>query len=112
MDYILAIILLLNLILFIETLRLYPALPVLTRLCQNDYKVPGTHFTIEKNTLILISNYGIQRDPEYFPEPSNFNPERFNQENKAKRPFVAHIPFGEGPRICPGKYTIKLFYNN
>nr|QYA71966.1 cytochrome P450 [Anoplophora glabripennis] len=86
-----------------ETLRLYPVFPILPRVALNDYKVPGTDFTIEKNTLVLVSNMGIQRDPEYYPNPDQFDPERFSVENKSNRPFVAHIPFGEGPRICVGK---------
>lgn len=81
---------------------MYPILPILLRLCGGDYKVPGTDFVMTKNTLVIIPIYGIQRDPEYFPQPSKFDPERFTTENKAKRPFISYTPFGEGPRICPG----------
>lgn len=93
-----------------ETLRLYPVFPILPRVAINDYKVPETDFTIEKNTLVLVSNMGIQRDPEYYPNPDQFDPERFSVENKSNRPFVAHIPFGEGPRICVGKHFIFIFW--
>ncbi|KAJ8967190.1 hypothetical protein NQ314_003019 [Rhamnusium bicolor] len=86
-----------------ETLRLYPVFPILPRVCVNDYNVPGTNFTIEKNTFVLVSNMGIQRDPEYFPNPDKFDPNQFSSENKSKRPFIAHLPFGEGSRICVGK---------
>ncbi|XP_018571703.2 cytochrome P450 6a8-like isoform X2 [Anoplophora glabripennis] len=86
-----------------ETLRLYPVLPILPRQCAKDYKVPGTNVTIEKGTYAIISNMGIQRDPEYYPNPDKFIPERFSKENNAKRPFISHVPFGEGPRICVGK---------
>lgn len=86
-----------------ETLRLYPVFPILPRVCVKDYQVPGTDFTIEKNTFVMVSNMGIQRDPHYYPDPEKFDPERFSNENKAKRPLVSHVPFGEGPRICVGK---------
>ncbi|KAJ8977036.1 hypothetical protein NQ317_017710 [Molorchus minor] len=86
-----------------ETLRLYPVFPILPRVCVKDYAVPGTDFTIEKDTFVMVSNMGIQRDPEYYPNPDKFDPERFFRENKSLRPFIAHIPFGEGPRICLGK---------
>lgn len=87
----------------LETLRLYPVFPILPRACVKDYKVPGTDFIIEKDTFVMVSNMGIQRDPEYYPNPNSFDPERFSNENKAKRPFVSHVPFGEGPRVCVGK---------
>ncbi|KAJ8941638.1 hypothetical protein NQ318_010664 [Aromia moschata] len=86
-----------------ETLRLYPVFPILPRHCLNDYKVPGTDFTLEKDTLVMITNMGIQRDPEYYPNPDQFDPERFSDEYRSARPFVSHVPFGEGPRICVGK---------
>lgn len=86
-----------------ETLRLYPVFPILPRVCVKDYKVEGTDVTIEKNTQVIVSNMGIQRDPEYWPNPNQFDPERFSKEEKAKRPHIAYMPFGEGQRICVGK---------
>lgn len=68
--------------------------------------MPGTDFVLEKNTFVLVSNYGLQRDPEYYPDPLKFDPERFYPENKGTRPFVANLPFGEGPRICIGRYFV------
>nr|AZR39435.1 cytochrome P450 [Agasicles hygrophila] len=86
-----------------ETLRIYPIFPIVPRSCVEDYQIPGTDFTIEKGTEIIVSNMGIQRDPEYYPNPLQFDPDRWTYENKLGRPFVANLPFGEGPRICVGK---------
>ncbi|CAH1159593.1 unnamed protein product [Phaedon cochleariae] len=86
-----------------ETLRLYPVFPILPRICKEDYPIPGTDVVLEKNTFVMVTNMGIQRDPEYYPNPEQFNPDNFNVENKGTRPHVANIPFGEGPRICVGK---------
>ena len=39
-------------------------------------------------------------DDNIFPEPTKFDPSRF--ENQASIPPYCFIPFGGGPRICPG----------
>nr|UUB32636.1 cytochrome P450 CYP6CR2 [Dendroctonus rhizophagus] len=86
-----------------ETLRKYPVFPILPRSCENDYLIPDSNVTIEKGTLVMVTNLGIHYDPEYYPDPMRFDPERFTSENKAKRPFCSFVPFGEGQRICVGK---------
>ncbi|XP_025831658.1 probable cytochrome P450 6a14 [Agrilus planipennis] len=85
-----------------ETLRKYPPVPLLPRLCTKDYKVQNSDVIIEKGILLSIPVYGIHHDPEYYPNPEKFDPERFSEENKNKRPPLTFLPFGEGPRICIG----------
>jgi cytochrome P450 len=85
---------------FTETLRLHPVLGFFNRICDKPYKVPGTDVVLDKDTPVIIPILGLQRDPEYFPDPLEFNPERFN-EDQAQVPFT-FLPFGEGPRFCIG----------
>ncbi|XP_030761381.1 cytochrome P450 6A1-like isoform X1 [Sitophilus oryzae] len=85
-----------------ETLRKFPPGAVIPRRCTKTYKVPGTEVVIEKGTRVIIPVWGLHRDPEFYPNPEEFNPENFSTENKAKRPDIAYIPFGEGPRMCIG----------
>ncbi|KRT80270.1 cytochrome P450 [Oryctes borbonicus] len=85
-----------------ETLRKYPPLPILTRQCTKDYRVPDSNIIIHKEDAVFIPIKGIHYDPEYYPDPHKFDPTRFTEENKSKRHPFTFLPFGEGPRICIG----------
>jgi hypothetical protein len=86
-------------------LRKYPPVPVYLRECTKDYRIPGKDVIIEKGTPVMVPIYGVQNDPDYFPQPERFDPRRFSPEEKAKRDHYTSIPFGEGPRICIGMYS-------
>ncbi|CAG9772140.1 unnamed protein product [Ceutorhynchus assimilis] len=86
----------------LETLRKYPVSPTLPRVCTKRYNIPGTTVFIEKGTTVEIPIWGIHMDPDYYPNPDIFDPERFSQEEKAKRSASMYLPFGEGPRTCIG----------
>ncbi|XP_059482605.1 cytochrome P450 9e2-like [Neocloeon triangulifer] len=86
-----------------EVLRLHPAAPMSDRMCESNCSFPDFDLTIEKGTSIALPIYGLHTDPDYFPDPFKFDPERFNDENKKNiKPFT-YLPFGEGPRNCIGK---------
>ncbi|XP_046604350.1 probable cytochrome P450 6a14 isoform X1 [Neodiprion virginianus] len=85
-----------------ETLRKYPAVPILNRECTAEIDLPETGLHVEKGTAIIIPVHGIHNDPEIYPDPEKFDPERFTEENIAGRHPYAYLPFGEGPRNCIG----------
>ncbi|KAF7381930.1 hypothetical protein HZH68_015803 [Vespula germanica] len=85
-----------------ETLRKYPPLGFLDRVAIQDYKVPNSDLIIEKGTPVMISMTGMHYDPQYFPDPDKFDPERFNEANKRNIPSYVYFPFGEGPHVCIG----------
>ncbi|XP_031353129.1 probable cytochrome P450 6a13 isoform X2 [Photinus pyralis] len=85
-----------------ETLRKYPPGTLNTRVCVSDYVEPVSGVTIEKGTKVLIPVWGLHMDPEYFPDPERFDPERFSEDNKHNVAPFTYMPFGEGPRICIG----------
>lgn len=89
--------------LFLETLRKYPPAPAFLRKCTKTYQIPGTTAFVREGLSVIIPCYGLHRDPEYFPEPERFDPDRFNEENKSKIWDYAYIPFGDGPRNCIGE---------
>ena len=78
-----------------ESLRKYPPGNVLIRVCNKEYKVPGTNYVIDKGSNIMLPMRAIHNDPEYFPNPEIFDPERFSPEAVKERHPFAFLPFGK-----------------
>ncbi|KAM7309486.1 lithocholate 6-beta-hydroxylase-like [Ixodes scapularis] len=84
-----------------ESLRFYPPLPgFVSRRCQKDFEFNGLR--IPKGTNIQVPARLMHHDPRYWVDPEKFNPDRFSPENKPTIVPMAYIPFGIGPRSCPG----------
>lgn len=76
----------------------------LFRKCNATYQVPNSKAVLYKGETIWIPVFAIHRDPEFYPEPERFDPDRFTKENVAARHPYAYMPFGEGPRNCIGEH--------
>ncbi|KAF5286962.1 hypothetical protein FQR65_LT12421 [Abscondita terminalis] len=86
-----------------ETLRKYPPVAIMTRVCTEDYPLDASrNVVIKKGTKVAIPIYALHHDPEYYPEPEKFDPTRFSEEAVSGRPSLAYMPFGAGPRVCTG----------
>ncbi|XP_073499037.1 cytochrome P450 3A8-like [Phyllobates terribilis] len=83
-----------------ETLRLYPAAGRIERVCKTTTEINGV--TIPKDAVIVIPVFVLHRDPEFWPDPEEFRPERFSKENRETRDPYTFLPFGAGPRNCIG----------
>ncbi|XP_055529175.1 probable cytochrome P450 9f2 isoform X2 [Wyeomyia smithii] len=88
-----------------ETLRMWPPAPVIDRFCVKDYVFDdnaGTRVKIDKWQTLWFPIAALHRDPQYYPDPYKFNPERFSEENRDNINPAAYLPFGVGPRNCIG----------
>ncbi|KAF0303197.1 putative cytochrome P450 6a13 [Amphibalanus amphitrite] len=83
-----------------ETLRMYPSLFHMERICTRPYTLPGTDVTIPAGTIVQLPLLPVHRDARVYPEPLRFNPDRFLPEERQRRHPGAYRPFGAGPRGC------------
>ncbi|KAL3201317.1 hypothetical protein MRX96_053521 [Rhipicephalus microplus] len=85
-----------------EALRLYaPVLTFVSRKAINDFEYKGIHY--KAGTCFMSPTLQIHRDARYWPDPLNFDPERFAPENEGSYHKVAYQAFGVGPRNCLGQ---------
>lgn len=90
-----------------ETLRFYPPLPTIRRVCIQDHYIgpADRQLRIPKGTSINIDVYGVHRLSEYWPDPLTFNYRRWMGDDKEKHLSNSYyfLPFSGGNRKCIGK---------
>jgi isoflavone 2'-hydroxylase len=81
-----------------ETLRLYPAFPMLVpHMSSDDCTIEG--YDIPRDTILLVNAWSIHRDPKMWDDATSFKPERFESGGDTHKLIM---PFGLGRRACPG----------
>ena len=94
-----------------EAMRM-AAVSVTSRRVTKPWTIPGTDITVPVGVGVYIPIMSFHKDPEYWENPEEFNPERFNTDNKSKIRTGTYAPFGLGPRQCLGnnyaKFTMKI----
>ncbi|GAA3076147.1 bifunctional albaflavenone monooxygenase/terpene synthase [Streptomyces glomeratus] len=85
-----------------ETMRVRPAVWILTRRAVTDTRLGG--YRIPAGADVVYSPYAIQRDPRSYERPERFDPHRWQPERAKDVPKYAMTPFGVGNRKCPGDH--------
>lgn len=106
-----------------ECLRLYPSVPLIAREYAEDLVLstyfhtpiltffqsisfPGTG-VVPRGCMIGIHIYDLHRNPNIYPEPEKFDPDRFLPEKVQGRHPFSYVPFSAGSRNCIGNITYR-----
>jgi cytochrome P450 len=88
-----------------ETMRLKPVAPIMQQQAIRDTVLGG--IAIPQGTICMFLLRAGATDAQHFPQPEAFDPDRWLREDGASGKRIA-MPFGAGPRICPGRYLALL----
>ncbi|XP_011878425.1 PREDICTED: cytochrome P450 4C1-like [Vollenhovia emeryi] len=89
-----------------ESLRLYPSVPLIARTLSEDVKLHS--YLVPAGAVMHINIYDIHRDPNFWPNPEVFDPDRFLPERIQNRHPYSYLPFSAGPRNCIGQRFAML----
>ncbi|KAJ1436454.1 cytochrome P450 [Ochromonadaceae sp. CCMP2298] len=85
-----------------ESLRKYSPVPTVVRVSNQDVQL--NEYSVCKGSTLMLCMQGVHLNPDIWPEPLAYKPERFLGEIA---PYT-FIPFIEGPRMCLGQYLSLL----
>jgi cytochrome P450 len=88
-----------------ETMRLKPVAPLLLQQAVRDTTLGG--IAVPAGTTCAFLMRAPATDPQHFPQPLAFDPDRWLREEAAGAKRIS-MPFGAGPRMCPGRYLALL----
>ncbi|XP_054154956.1 cytochrome P450 3A31-like [Oppia nitens] len=92
----------------LETIRMYPSF-VANRRAQEDVYLADIGVTVPKGTDVEMSFISMYYNPQYFPDPYRFNPDRFMRPLVDQQTANTFLPFGSGKyTYCIGQRFAKL----
>ena len=89
-----------------ESLRLYSSVHSFSRVALQDHLIGG--YRVPKDTTVIISSYVTHRLAQYWENPNQFDPERFDKARSVGRSRFAYIPFAAGHRNCIGSHMALM----
>nr|NP_001352728.2 cytochrome P450 310a1-like [Lucilia cuprina] len=102
-----------------ETVRKYPSVAYIERICRKDFQLPKSKHTLREGKSFIIPLLAIQRDEKYFEDPLSFKPQRFLQDSNGNKGECL-LSFGLGAKTCIAEHfvnlvvkclLVKLFFN-
>ncbi|KAI7872656.1 cytochrome P450 [Spinellus fusiger] len=96
-----------------EIMRLYPTSPYgVPHIAEQDFTY--SNYMIKKGTTLVSDMYSMHRNPDVYPDPEKFIPERFINDKSTFHASAHGKPterdqfnFGWGRRMCPGIYLAE-----
>ena len=67
-------------------------------------------YLVPTGAVLHINIYDIHRDPNFWPNPEVFDPDRFLPERIQNRHPYSYLPFSAGPRNCIGNIKKMLIF--
>jgi cytochrome P450 len=83
-----------------EAMRLYPPAWAIVRKSLHHCEIGG--YQVPAGSTVMMNQWVMHRDPRYYDQPEQFNPDRWLDERAKAIPKFAYFPFGGGPRTCIG----------
>ncbi len=90
----------------LETLRIFPPIPLVSRIAVGPQQIGDLH--IKQGKRVLVSIIGIQQDPAIFHDPMRVDLSRHPEGALSKSGAANFVPFGDGRRVCPGSRFANL----
>ncbi len=89
-----------------ESMRVYPPVPAIERRAVEedmfgDVRIPA-------GSVVELMTFAAHRHIDFWEQPGQFHPQRWNPEDDARRHRFAYFPFGGGPRLCIGSHFALL----
>ena len=84
----------------LETLRMFPVIPAVTRIVSNSFEFGG--YRVPAGAQLMLGTTVSHHLPECFPDPDRFDIERYSQSTQQHRQPGAFAPFGVGRHRCLG----------
>jgi len=89
-----------------ESMRILPPAWAIGRRALADHHADA--YVIPAGSVVIVSPYLVHHDPRWYEDPETFVPERWTDEERARRPRYAYLPFGAGPRMCVGEHFARM----